>query len=82
MSMQLKNVPKPSDEAGAQHDVAVAAAVELAMEFYGCDAVTAAAKRAAESRDLDRESHYRFWLNIFKSLKSNPDLIDEICRPG
>lgn len=80
MSKPLKNVPEPSNEAGAQHDVAVAAAVELAMEFYGCDAVTAAAKRAVEARDLNRESHYRFWLQIFKSLKTNPSLINEICQ--
>ena len=49
MSKPLKNVLEPSNEADAQHDVAVAAAVELAMEFYGCDAVTAAAKRAFEA---------------------------------
>ncbi|OCP22474.1 MULTISPECIES: hypothetical protein [unclassified Ensifer] len=82
MSKPLKKTPDPSNETGAQHDVAVAAAVELAMEFYGCDAVTAAAKRAVEARDLDRESHYRFWLHVFKSLKSNPSLINEICQPG
>ncbi len=82
MSKPLKNVLEPSNEADAQHDVAVAAAVELAMEFYGCDAVTAAAKRAFEARDLNRESHYRFWLHIFKSLKSDPHLINEICQPG
>jgi hypothetical protein len=82
MSKPLKNVPKPPNEAGVQHDVAVAAAVELAMEFYGCDAVTAAAKRAVEARDLNRASHYDFWLHVFKSLKSNPGLINEICQPG
>lgn len=82
MSKPLKNALKPSTEADAQHDVAVAAAVELAMEFYGCDAVTAAAKRAFEARDLDRESHYRFWLHIFKSLKSNPNLVTENRQPG
>ncbi|MBB4187287.1 hypothetical protein GGE07_003951 [Sinorhizobium terangae] len=82
MSKPLKNVPEPSIQADAQHDVAVAAAVELAMEFYGCDAVTAAAMRAVEARDLDRQSHYRFWLYVFKSLKSNPSLINEICQPG
>ncbi|KSV75292.1 hypothetical protein BTE77_33100 [Ensifer adhaerens] len=82
MSKPLKNVREPSSEAVVQHDVAVAAAVELAMEFYGCDAVTAAAKRAFEARDLDRESHYRFWLHIFKTLKSNPSLINKICRSG
>ncbi|MQW58842.1 hypothetical protein [Sinorhizobium meliloti] len=82
MSKVLKNVAEPSNEAGAQHDVAVAAAVELAMEFYGCDAVTAAANRALEARDLNRESHYRFWLHVFKSLKSNPNRINEICQLG
>ncbi|QPB18746.1 hypothetical protein [Rhizobium sp. 007] len=82
MSKLLKHNPDPSFGADMQHDVAVAAAVELAMEFYGCDAVTAAAKRAIEARDLDRESHFRFWVNVFKSLKSQPNLIAEICRSG
>ncbi|MCA1443769.1 hypothetical protein I6F07_26875 [Ensifer sp. IC4062] len=82
MSKLPKTIPQPSSETDAQHDVAVAAAVELAMEFYGCDAVTAAARRAIEARDLRRESHYRFWLNVFKSLKSNPHLIEEVCQPG
>ena len=80
MSKPLKNIPEPSNAAGSSRYVAVAAAVELAMEFYGCDAVTAAAKRAIEARDLNRESHYRFWLHVFKSLKSNPSLIADICR--
>lgn len=82
MSKPSKNTADPSFETDAQQDVALAAAIELAMEFYGCDAVTAAAKCAVEARDLDRESHYRFWLRVFKSLKSNPSLINEICQPG
>lgn len=82
MSKSVTKISDPSKEADAQHDVAVAAAVELAMEFYGCDAVTAAAKRAVESRDLNRESHYRFWLHVFKSLKSNPNLFVDTCQAG
>lgn len=82
MSKLLEHNPDPPYGADMQHDVAVAAAVELAMEFYGCDAVTAAAKRAIEARDLDRESHFRFWVNVFKTLKSQPNLIAEICHSG
>lgn len=82
MSKPSKYTSDPSYETDTQQDVALAAAIELAMEFYGCDAVTAAAKRAVEARDLNRESHYLFWLRVFKSLKSDPSLINEIFQPG
>ncbi|GEC30914.1 hypothetical protein N181_04895 [Sinorhizobium fredii USDA 205] len=73
MSKLLKRSPRPSNETGANDDVAVAAAVKLAMEVYGCDAKTAAAHRAIEAWVDKREGEFTFWLHIFSTL--NPDLI-------
>ncbi|PDT82325.1 hypothetical protein [Sinorhizobium sp. BJ1] len=73
MSKQLKHSPRPSNETGAKDDVAVAAAVKLAMEVFGCDAKTAAAHRAIEAWVEKREGEFTFWLHVFSTL--NPDSI-------
>lgn len=53
------------------YDLAVAAAIGTAMELHGCDALTAAAMRALNERDVvGRSDHYRFWTAIFHSLKA------------
>lgn len=72
MSKLLKRSPRPSNETGANDDVAVAAAVKLAMEVYDCDAKTAAAHRAIEAWVEKREGEFTFWLHIFNTLKPAP----------
>ncbi|MEJ6844606.1 hypothetical protein V3589_00045 [Sinorhizobium fredii] len=72
MSKLLKRSPRPSSETGANDDVAVAAAVKLAMEVYGCDAKTAAAHRAIEAWVEKREGEFTFWLHIFSTLNPDP----------
>jgi hypothetical protein len=78
MSKPAIACPIPSTKTEVRSDVAVAAAVELAMEFYGRDAVTAVALRAVEARDCGQESHFRFWLGVFKSLKARPDFLPDL----
>ena len=72
MSKLLEKPFHPSNEAGTKEDVAVARAVELAMEVYGCDAKTAAAHRALEAWVEKREGEFTFWLHIFNTLKPAP----------
>lgn len=78
MSWQANSISTPATEAEAEKDIAVAIAVELAAEFYGRDVVTAAALCAAKERDYGQESRYRFWLGVFKKLKSNPDFLADL----
>ncbi|WP_051440524.1 hypothetical protein [Ensifer aridi] len=82
MSKLLKQISDPSSEVDAEDDVAVATAVQRAMEFYGCDAVTAAAHRGIEAWVLKRQGEFTFWLHIFNSLKAHGDHSDEISQPG
>jgi hypothetical protein len=82
MSKLSKQTSDPSNEADTEDGVAVATAVQRAMEFYGCDAVTAAAHRGIEAWVLKREGEFTFWLHIFQSLKADGDRSNEISQPG
>ncbi|APG88055.1 hypothetical protein SAMCCGM7_pC0857 (plasmid) [Sinorhizobium americanum CCGM7] len=64
-----KKTPDPSDKAVVEEERAVAAAVDLAMKVYRCDAKTAAAHRALEAWMEKREGEFTFWLYVFHTVK-------------
>lgn len=72
----------PAVGADVRRDIAAVIALELAIELYARDAITTAALCAVRERDLGRTDRYRFWLDIFKSLKSNPEFLPDFDPAG
>lgn len=68
--------------ADVRRDIAAVIALELAIELYARDAIATAALCAVRERDLGRTDRYRFWLDIFKSLKSNPEFLPDFDPAG
>lgn len=72
----------PAVGADVKRDVAAVIALELAVELSARDAITTAALCAVRERDLGRTERYRFWLDIFKFLKSNPEFLPDFDPAG
>lgn len=72
----------PAVGAQVRRDIAAVIALELAVELHARDTITTAALCAVRERDLGRTERYRFWLDIFKSLKSNQDFLPDFDPAG